>query len=107
MDSALNYVANKASERGISLAALTGGIDPRYAIMPEDIPYRHINKSLVQQAMTLAALAVQKEESSKSMDDDSADDAFELYLAALTTLLNALPGKSPPFLHNAAAPSQR
>ncbi|KAG0235705.1 hypothetical protein BGX31_004178 [Mortierella sp. GBA43] len=91
MDSALNYVADKASERGISLAALTGGIDPRYAILPEDIPYRQLNKSMVQQAMTLAALAVQKEENSKSMDDEASDDAFELYLAALSTMLHALP----------------
>ncbi|KAF9938434.1 hypothetical protein BGZ65_012836 [Modicella reniformis] len=91
MDSTLNYIANKASERGISLASLTGGVDPRYAILPEDMPYRQLNKSMVQQAMTLAVLAVQKEEQSKSMDDEAGDDAFELYLAAINTLLHALP----------------
>jgi hypothetical protein len=48
---------------------------------------------MVQQAMTLAALAVQKEELSKSMDDEASDDAFELYLAALSTMLHALPCK--------------
>ncbi|KAF9349080.1 hypothetical protein BGX26_012576 [Mortierella sp. AD094] len=87
MDSTLSYIATKASERGISL----GGLNTKYLIAPEDIPYRKLNKKLVQQAMTLSVLSVQKEEQSKAIDDEAGDDAFELYLAAVNTLLHALP----------------
>ncbi|KAG0214031.1 hypothetical protein BGX28_002897 [Mortierella sp. GBA30] len=91
MDSTLSYIATKASERGISLSVLTGGIDSRKLIAPEDVPYRKLNKKLIHQAMTLSVLAVQQEELSKTIDDDAGDDAFELYLAAINTLLHALP----------------
>ncbi|KAG0219738.1 hypothetical protein BGX33_001055 [Mortierella sp. NVP41] len=91
MDSTLSYIAEKASERGIDLHALTGGIDPKKLIRPEDVPYRKLNKTMIQQAMTLSVLAVQKEELSKAMDDEAGDDAFELYLAAVNTLLHSLP----------------
>ncbi|KAG0364766.1 hypothetical protein BGZ54_007179 [Gamsiella multidivaricata] len=90
MDSTLSYIATKASERGISLAALTGH-DPKKMILPEDVPYRQLNKKMIQQAMTLSVLAVQKEEQSKMIDDEAADDAFELYLMAVNSLLHALP----------------
>ncbi|KAF9171056.1 hypothetical protein BGX21_003422, partial [Mortierella sp. AD011] len=86
MDSTLTYIATKASERGISL-----GLNTKNLIAPEDVPYRKLNKKLVQQAMTLSVLAVQKEEQSKAIDDEAGDDAFELYLAAVNTLLHALP----------------
>lgn len=91
MDSTLSYIAEKASERGIDLHALTGGIDPKKLIRPEDVPYRKLNKTMIHQAMTLSVLAVQKEELSKAMDDEDGDDAFELYLAAVNTLLHSLP----------------
>ncbi|KAF9962633.1 hypothetical protein BGZ72_000053 [Mortierella alpina] len=91
MDSTLSYIANKASERGISLHALTGAVDPKKLILPEDVPYRKLNKKLIHQAMTLSVLALQKEELSKTIDDEAGDDAFELYLAAINTLLHALP----------------
>ncbi|KAF9292456.1 hypothetical protein BGZ68_005139 [Mortierella alpina] len=91
MDSTLSYIATKASERGISLHALTGGVDPKKLIQPEDVPYRKLNKKLIHQAMTLSVLALQKEELSKTIDDEAGDDAFELYLAAINTLLHALP----------------
>lgn len=93
MDSTLSYIAEKASERGIDLHALTGGIDPKKLIRPEDVPYRKLNKTMIHQAMTLSVLAVQKEELSKAMDDEDGDDAFELYLAAVNTLLHSLPCK--------------
>ncbi|KAI1315663.1 hypothetical protein EDD11_000556 [Mortierella claussenii] len=91
MDSTLTYIAAKASERGISLSALTGSVHSKTLIAPEDIPYRKLNKKLMQQAMTLSILAMQKEEESKAMDDEAGDDAFELYLAAINTMLHALP----------------
>ncbi|GJJ72953.1 hypothetical protein EMPS_05311 [Entomortierella parvispora] len=92
MDSTLDYIANKATERGISLGGLTSGVqDRRKLILPEDIHYRKLNKTLIHQAMTLSVLAVQKEELSKAIDDEAGDDAFELYLAAINTLLHALP----------------
>ncbi|KAF9904490.1 hypothetical protein EC991_002650 [Linnemannia zychae] len=91
MDSTFSYIAEKASERGIDLHALTGGIDPKKLIRPEDVPYRKLNKTMIHQAMTLSVLAVQKEELSKAMDDEAGDDAFELYLAAVNTLLHSLP----------------
>ncbi|KAF9542244.1 hypothetical protein EC957_002196 [Mortierella hygrophila] len=91
MDSTLSYIAEKASERGIDFHALTGGIDPKKLIRPEDVPYRKLNKTMIHQAMTLSVLAVQKEELSKAMDDEDGDDAFELYLAAVNTLLHSLP----------------
>ncbi|KAF9107340.1 hypothetical protein BGX27_008783 [Mortierella sp. AM989] len=87
MDSALSYIATKASERGICL----GGLDTKNLITPEDIPYRKLNEMLVQQAMALSVLSVQKEELSKAIGDEAGDDAFELYLAAVNTLLHALP----------------
>jgi len=94
MDSTLDYIANKATERGISLGGLTSGVqDRRKLILPEDIHYRKLNKTLIHQAMTLSVLAVQKEELSKAIDDEAGDDAFELYLAAISTLLHALPCK--------------
>lgn len=96
MDSTLSYIAEKASERGIDLHALTGGIDPKL-IRPEDVPYRKLNKTMIHQAMTLSVLSVQKEELSKAMDDENGDDAFELYLAAVNTLLHSLPCKHPCF----------
>ena len=95
MDSTLSYIAEKASERGIDLHALTGGIDPKKLIRPEDVPYRKLNKTMIHQAMTLSVLAVQKEELSKAMDDEDGDSAFELYLAAVNTLLHSLPCKHP------------
>ncbi|KAG0292813.1 hypothetical protein BGZ96_003663 [Linnemannia gamsii] len=91
MDSTLSYIAEKASERGIDFHALTGGIDPKKLIRPEDVPYRKLNKTMIHQAMTLSVLSVQKEELSKAMDDEDGDDAFELYLSAVNTLLHSLP----------------
>ncbi|KAF9435596.1 hypothetical protein BGZ76_005928 [Entomortierella beljakovae] len=86
MDSTLSYIATKATERGISL-----GLNNKNLIAPEDVPYRKLNKNMVQQAMTLSVLAVQKEEQSKATDDEAADDAFELYLASVNTLLHSIP----------------
>ncbi|KAG0015149.1 hypothetical protein BGZ80_010024, partial [Entomortierella chlamydospora] len=60
-------------------------------ISPEDIHYRKLNKKLVDQSLTLATLAIEREEESKTMEDEAADDAFELYLAAIATLMHALP----------------
>ncbi|KAG0032198.1 hypothetical protein BGZ81_011453 [Podila clonocystis] len=85
MDSTLHYIASKTTHRGIPW------VDPRKVIKPEDIQYRKLNKELVQQAMTLSVLAVQKEELSRAIEDEAGDDAFELYLAAITTLMHALP----------------
>ena len=85
MDSTLHYIASKTTHRGIPW------VDPRKVIKPEDIQYRKLNKKLVQQAMTLSVLAVQKEELSRAIEDEAGDDAFELYLAAITTLMHALP----------------
>lgn len=89
MDSTLHYIASKTTHRGIPW------VDPRKVIKPEDIQYRKLNKKLVQQAMTLSVLAVQKEELSRAIEDEAGDDAFELYLAAITTLMHALPSKCP------------
>lgn len=85
MDSTLHYIASKTTHRGIPW------VDPRKVIKPEDIQYRKLNKKLVQQVMTLSVLAVQKEELSRAIEDEAGDDAFELYLAAITTLMHALP----------------
>ncbi|KAF8946391.1 hypothetical protein BGZ52_008765, partial [Haplosporangium bisporale] len=85
MDSTLHYIASKTTHRGIPW------VDPRKVIKPEDIQYRKLNKKLVQQAMTLSVLAVQKEELSRAIEDEAGDDAFELYLTAITTLMHALP----------------
>ncbi|KAF9583732.1 hypothetical protein BGW38_008721 [Lunasporangiospora selenospora] len=92
-ESTLTFLANKASERGIDLSGLAGvfGPDPKKAIPPEDVQYRKLNKKLVHQAITLSVLAMQKEEMSKTLEDEAGDDAFELYLATVTTLLHALP----------------
>lgn len=60
---------------------------------PEDVHYRKLNRRLVDQSITLAALALEKEELSKTIDDEAGDDAFELYLAAIATLMHALPSK--------------
>ncbi|GJJ73341.1 hypothetical protein EMPS_05699 [Entomortierella parvispora] len=80
MDSTLNYIASKTTHRKESKP-----------ISPEDIHYRKLNKKLVDQAITLASLAIEKEELSKTLDDEEGDDAFELYLAAISTLMHAIP----------------
>ncbi|KAF9175508.1 hypothetical protein BGX20_004663 [Mortierella sp. AD010] len=82
MDSTLTYIASKTTHRG------KGDGKP---ISPEDIHYRKLNKKLVDQSLTLATLAIEREEESKTMEDEAADDAFELYLAAIATLMHALP----------------
>lgn len=90
MDSTLTYIASKTTgSKGSTSKAVT----------PEDVHYRKLNKKLMEQSMTLAALAMEKEEQSKTIDDEAGDDAFELYLAAIETLVHALPCKfsfSPP-----------
>ncbi|KAF9327564.1 hypothetical protein BG006_009158 [Podila minutissima] len=83
MDSTLTYIASKTTRRGIQ------GGDAR--IPPEDVHYRKLNWKLVDQSITLSALAIGKEEQSKYVDDVAGDDAFELYLAAIATLMHALP----------------
>ncbi|KAG0308172.1 hypothetical protein BGZ98_008762 [Dissophora globulifera] len=90
-NSTLSYIATKASERGIDLAVLTGGADPKTAIPSRDIPYRKLNKELIQVAVKLSVLAIQKEDQSAAMGDDASDDAFELYLASISAMLHALP----------------
>ncbi|KAF9109332.1 hypothetical protein BGX27_007738 [Mortierella sp. AM989] len=82
MDSTLTYIASKTTYR------TKGDGKP---ISPEDIHYRKLNKKLVDQSITLSALAIEREEESKTMEDEAADDAFELYLAAIATLMHALP----------------
>ncbi|KAF8980099.1 hypothetical protein BGZ46_004626 [Entomortierella lignicola] len=82
MDSTLTYIASKTTHRS------KGDGKP---ISPEDIHYRKLNRKLVDQSITLSALAVEREEESKTMEDEAADDAFELYLAAIATLMHALP----------------
>ncbi|KAG0334853.1 hypothetical protein BG004_000242, partial [Podila humilis] len=82
MDSTLHYIATK---RGLPW------LDPRRVIKPEDLEYRKLNKRMIQQAMTLSVLAVQKEELSRAIEDEAGDDAFELYLASISTLMHALP----------------
>ncbi|KAG0083220.1 hypothetical protein BGZ93_006490 [Podila epicladia] len=83
MDSTLTYIASKTTRRG------SQGGDAR--IPPEDVHYRKLNWKLVDQSITLSALAIEKEEHSKHVDDEVGDDAFELYLAAIATLMHALP----------------
>ncbi|KAF9997652.1 hypothetical protein BGZ65_006756 [Modicella reniformis] len=85
MDSTLTYIASKTTHRGKRT-----GIASK-VILPEDVHYRKINKKLVDESITLASLAIEKEEQSKTMDDEAGDDAFELYLAAIATLMHALP----------------
>ncbi|KAF9428226.1 hypothetical protein BGZ94_003047 [Podila epigama] len=85
MDSTLTYIASKTTRRGSNDQG--GG----KAIAPEDVHYRKLNRKLVDQSMTLSALALEKEEQSKYVDDEAGDDAFELYLAAISTLMHALP----------------
>ncbi|KAF9586229.1 hypothetical protein BGW38_008322 [Lunasporangiospora selenospora] len=80
MDSTLTYIASK-----------TALISENKTVAPEDIHYRKLNRKLVDQAMTLASLALEKEEQSKTVDDEAGDDAFELYLASINTLMHALP----------------
>ncbi|KAF9207608.1 hypothetical protein BGZ49_000062 [Haplosporangium sp. Z 27] len=82
MDSTLTYIASKTTHRSKG--------DGKQ-ISPEDIHYRKLNRKLVDQSITLSALAVEREEESKTMEDEAADDAFELYLAAIATLMHALP----------------
>ncbi|KAF8924521.1 hypothetical protein EDD21DRAFT_86142 [Dissophora ornata] len=82
MDSTLTYIASKTTRRR--------GIESK-VIPPEDAHYFKLNEKLVDQAMTLSALAIEKEEQSKTVDDEASDDAFELYLAAIATLVHALP----------------
>ncbi|KAF9324324.1 hypothetical protein BGZ91_003014, partial [Linnemannia elongata] len=89
MDSTLSYIAEKASERGIDLHALTGGIDPKKLIRPEDVPYRKLNKTMIHQAMTLSVLAVQKEELSKAMDDEDVETCDPLRREAFETQLRS------------------
>ncbi|KAG0334285.1 hypothetical protein BG000_008468 [Podila horticola] len=83
MDSTLTYIASKTTRRG------SQGGDAQ--IPPEDVHYRKLNWKLVDQSITLSALAIEKEEQSKYVDDEAGDDAFELYLAAIATLMHALP----------------
>ncbi|KAI1312631.1 hypothetical protein EDD11_002903 [Mortierella claussenii] len=85
MDSTLTYIASKTTHRGGK-----GGAESKI-ISPEDVHYRKLNKKLVEQSVTLAALAIEHEEESKAIDDEAGDDAFELYLAAIATLMHALP----------------
>ncbi|ORZ14971.1 hypothetical protein BCR41DRAFT_371060 [Lobosporangium transversale] len=82
MDSTLTYIASK-----------TGGSkgSGSKAVTPEDVHYRKLNKKLVDQSTTLSMLAMEREEQSKTIDDEAGDDAFELYLAAIMTLMHALP----------------
>ncbi|CAO3567296.1 unnamed protein product [Mortierella alpina] len=84
MDSTLTYIASKTTHRG-------GKGPESKPVSPEDVHYRKLNRRLVDQSITLAALAVEKEELSKTIDDEAGDDAFELYLAAIATLMHALP----------------
>ncbi|KAG0279857.1 hypothetical protein BGZ95_012083, partial [Linnemannia exigua] len=84
MDSTLTYIASKTTHRGEKRAESK-------LITPEDAPYLKLNRKLIDQAITLAGLAIEKEEFSKTMDDEAADDAFELYLAAIATLMHSLP----------------
>ncbi|KAF9938746.1 hypothetical protein BGZ67_010510 [Mortierella alpina] len=84
MDSTLTYIVSKTTHRGGK------GLESK-AVSPEDVHYRKLNRRLVDQSITLAALAVEKEELSKTIDDEAGDDAFELYLAAIATLMHALP----------------
>ncbi|KAG0201832.1 hypothetical protein BGX28_005457 [Mortierella sp. GBA30] len=84
MDSTLTYIASKTTHRG-------GRDTQSKAVSPEDVHYRKLNRRLVDQSITLAALAMEKEELSKTIDDEAGDDAFELYLASIATLMHALP----------------
>ncbi|KAG0375029.1 hypothetical protein BGX24_009617 [Mortierella sp. AD032] len=84
MDSTLTYIASKTTHRG-------GKRAESKPITPEDAPYLKLNRKLIDQSITLAGLAIDKEEFSKTMDDEAADDAFELYLAAIATLMHSLP----------------
>jgi hypothetical protein len=84
MDSTLTYIASKT----------TGGKgSTSKAVTPEDVHYRKLNKELMEQSMTLVALTMEREERSKTIEDEAGDDAFELYLAAIETLVHALPCK--------------
>ncbi|KAG0039006.1 hypothetical protein BGZ82_010012 [Podila clonocystis] len=83
MDSTLTYIASKTTRRG------SQGGDVRIPL--EDVHYRKLNWKLVDQSITLSALAIEKEEQSTYVDDEAGDDAFELYLAAIATLMHALP----------------
>ncbi|KAF9342020.1 hypothetical protein BGZ91_000008 [Linnemannia elongata] len=84
MDSTLTYIASKTTHRGAK------GAESK-PITPEDAPYLKLNRKLIDQSITLAGLAIEKEDLSKTMDDEAADDAFELYLAAIATLMHSLP----------------
>ncbi|KAF8948701.1 hypothetical protein BGZ47_003028 [Haplosporangium gracile] len=84
MDSTLTYIASKTTHRG-------GKGAESKLITPEDAPYLKLNRKLIDQSITLAGLAIAKEDLSKTMDDEAADDAFELYLAAIATLMHSLP----------------
>ncbi|KAF9189351.1 hypothetical protein BGZ51_009665 [Haplosporangium sp. Z 767] len=83
MDSTLTYIASKTTHRHDK----TEG----EALTPRNAHYRKLNKKLLNQSITLATLAIDKEELAKTIDDEAYDDAFELYLAAITTLMHALP----------------
>ncbi|KAF9364355.1 hypothetical protein BGX34_001785 [Mortierella sp. NVP85] len=82
MDSTLTYIASKT----------TGGKgSTSKAVSQEDVHYRKLNKELMEHSMALVALTMEREERSKTIDDEAGDDAFELYLAAIETLVHALP----------------
>ncbi|KAF9080271.1 hypothetical protein BGX27_005558 [Mortierella sp. AM989] len=74
MDSTLS----KTSERGISL----GGLNIKNLIASEGIPYRELNKKLIQQAITLSVLSFQKEELSKVIDDEATPRYASVKVAA-------------------------
>ncbi|KAF9099558.1 hypothetical protein BGX23_001200 [Mortierella sp. AD031] len=85
MDSTLTYIASKTT-----LGGKRAGSESKL-ITSEDAPYLKLNRKLIDQSITLATLAIEKEDLSKTMDDEAADDAFELYLAAIATLMHSLP----------------
>ena len=87
MDSTLTYIASKTT------LGRKGARSESKLITPEDAPYLKLNRKLIDQSITLATLAIEKEDLSKTMDDEAADDAFELYLAAIATLMHSLPSK--------------
>ncbi|KAG0225875.1 hypothetical protein BGW41_004473 [Actinomortierella wolfii] len=92
MDSTLNYIASKTP--GLNQRDQRRLFDPHHDGSPltaADEHYRKLNRRLVEHAMTLSALAIEKEALSKTGEDEAGDDAFELYLAAIATLVHALP----------------
>ncbi|KAG0325324.1 hypothetical protein BGZ99_000780 [Dissophora globulifera] len=98
MDSTLTYIASKTTNR-------RKGAESK-VIPPKDVNYFKLNKKLIDQAMTLAALALEREDESKTVEDEAGDDAFELYLAAIATLMHALPIETCDSLRREAFQSQ-